>query len=137
MVDALRRAHRMIAPHGMVVDVHPTAAAVPVGVNGRTIGHVAIDGGIERHAAADAAIPAVVYDRLFALERVVEFDFFTYGDTIDELRDYIVENWRDARIDDDVVQRTRLALAEAPAGVRPRVLERVRLTILRPRRPAT
>jgi len=137
MVDALRRAHRTIAPHGMVVDVHPTAAPPPVDVNGRAIGNVVTDDGIERHAAADAAIPAVVNDGLFALERVIEFDFFTYGDTIDELRDYIVENWRDARIDDDVVQRTRLALTEVPPGVRPRVLERVRLTILRPRRSAT
>ncbi len=68
---------------------------------------------------------------LFAVDREVEFTFYTYGDTIEELRDYIQENWRGGRIDDAVVLRTRAALREAP-GIRPRVRELVRLTKLRP-----
>jgi len=85
-----------------------------------------------RHAAAEAALKTVVDDGLFEVDGVVGFDFYTYGDTVEELRDYIVENWRNARINEDIVDRARRALRAAPVGVRPRVLERVRLTTLRP-----
>src|ERR1051325_9401445 len=111
MVDALRRAHRLVTPTGVVVDLHPTAERAAVGVAGHTLGHVQANGAPERHAAADAAVRTAVDDGLFDVERAVDFDFYTYGDSIEELRDHIVENWRDAQIDDDVVQRTRRALA--------------------------
>jgi hypothetical protein len=132
MVDALRRAHRMLAPGGCVVDVHPTETAASVQVGTRASGHV--DGGDApaRHAAAGAALSTAIDEGLFGVTAIVDFDFYTYGDTVDELRDYIAENWRNARIDDETVARTRDELLAAAAGTRPRVLEHVRLTTLRP-----
>jgi len=129
MVDALRRAHDMVTPGGWVVDLHPTAAIASVEVGVHVTGRV--DGGDAplRHAAAGAALATVLDAGLFAVDRAVEFTFYTYGDTIEELRDYIEENWRNGRIDDTVVRRTRDALREAP-GTRPRVREQVRLTKL-------
>jgi len=85
-----------------------------------------------RHAAAGAALRTAIDEGLFDGTATVDFDFNTYGDTIEELRDYIVETWRNARIDEETVRRTRAALGAAPAGLRPCVLERVRLTTLRP-----
>jgi hypothetical protein len=135
MVDALRRAHQWLTPDGVVVDVHPTAEpATTVDIDGEAIGPVQAGDAPLRHAAADAAVRTVVGDRLFAADPVVEFDFFTYGDTIDELRDHIVENWRSGQISEDVMHRSRDALARARSSVKPRVLERVRLTTLRPLR---
>ena len=75
-----------------------------------------------------------VDEGLFDVETVIDFDFHTYGDTVEELRDYIAENWRDARIDDRTMARARAAVVGAAHGVTPRVLERVRLTVLRPRK---
>ena len=98
MVDALERAHRIVAPDGCVLDLHPTEVPALVQVSERTIGPV--DGGdaILRHAAAGAALTKVVRDGLFDVDGVVEFNFYTYADTIEELRDYIAENWGTTRI---------------------------------------
>ena len=131
MVDALRRAHRMVRPNGWVVDLHPTAAHASVEVGAHTTGGVEAGDAPLRHAAAGVALATVVDAGLFAVERVIDFTFYTYGDTIEELRDYVVENWRNGRIDETVVHRTREALRDAP-GMRPRVREQVRLTTLRP-----
>lgn len=130
MVDALRRAHRLLTPGGCVVDLHPTATHAAVEVGACRIGPVDAGDAPLRHAAAGVALAAAVNDGLFTVERSLDFTFYTYGDTIDELRDYIVDNWRNARIDDDTVKRTRQALRDRP-GAKPRVLENVIITRLR------
>ena len=132
MVDALRRAHQIVKADGLIVDVHPTAELAPVEVGTETTGHVDAGDAPQRHAAADAAARTAVDDGWFAIDAVARFNFYTYGDTIDELRDYIVANWRSARFSDETMARTRRALSLAPAGTRPRVLERARVTTLRP-----
>ena len=131
MVDALRRTHDVLMPDGVVVDVHPTVEPAAVDVGGETVGHVDTEDAPQRHAAADAAVRAVVDEGLFRVDRIAHFDFHTYGDSIEELRDYIAENWRAARINDVVMQRTRASLLVSAPGVKPRVRERVRLTLLR------
>jgi len=133
MVDALRRAARMVTASGLIVDVHPLGARVPVQVGDAEVGEVEDHDAPVRHAAADAALPNAVADGLLTLVGAVDFDFYTYGDTIEELRDYIAETWQSGRIDDRTVVRARSVLRSAPVGVRPRLLERVRLTTLRPR----
>jgi hypothetical protein len=131
MVDALRRAHRMVRPDGCVVDLHPSAARAPVEAGGRVTGHV--DGGDAplRHAAAGVALAAAIEEGLFIIERRDTFAFYTYADSIDELREYIEESWRNATIDDLTVDRTRQAQRERPGG-RPRTREDVCITRLRP-----
>jgi hypothetical protein len=135
MVDALRRAHRIATPHGLVVDLHPSASPAVVEVGALVTGHVESPDGRSRHAAADAAIALAVDEGLFAVERTLEFPFHTHADTIEELRDYVEAHWRDARIDDATVSRTRERARDLP-GARPRSRERVILTVLRPRATA-
>jgi len=132
MVDALRRAHDIVRADGLVVDVHPTAEAALVEVGTETTGHVDAGDAPQRHAAADAAARTVVHDAWFAIDAVAAFNFYTYGDTIEELQDYIVANWRSARFSDQTMARTRRALSLTSAGTRPRVLERARVMTLRP-----
>jgi hypothetical protein len=134
MVDALKRAHRMLSLDGCILDIHPTDAPASVQVGALTVGSVESGDAIRRHAAAGTALTTVVDARLFDVAGIVAFNFYTYGDTIEELRDYIAENWRDARIDEHTVEAARSAISAAPTGVRPRTLEQVRLTTLR-RRP--
>lgn len=99
-------------------------------VGGVTTGRVHAGDAPARHAAAAAALAAVAADGLFMVDCVVDLTFHTYGDTAKELRDYIVENWRNARVDRQTVDRTRNALRASP-GIRPRVREHVRVTKLR------
>jgi hypothetical protein len=130
MVDALRRAHAVVKPGGWVVDLHPTAANAAVEVGGARLGPVDAADAPLRHAAAGVALAAVIQEQRFAVERMFDFIFHTYGDTLDELREYIAENWRAARIDEDTAERTRAALRAAP-GAKPRVRETVSITRLR------
>jgi len=131
MVDALRLARRLLTPDGLLIDLHPSASNETVEVGDRVTGFVDAGAALRRHAAAPHALEAAVFDRLFSVVATRTFDFFTYGDSIDELRDYIVENWRDTTLAADTVERTRAALASAP-GVRPRVREHVSASVYRP-----
>ena len=119
MVDALRRATRWLAPGGCVVDIHPDATPPAIEIDGRPAGRVDTADGPARHAAADAAVRTALANGWVVAERSGEFDFYTYADSVDELRDHIEENWRDARI----------VLDTAAAG-RPRAREHVRIAKL-------
>src|SRR5262245_28724754 len=132
MVDALRRAHRMLARDGYLVDIHPTDAPAVVEVGDLDVGPLDTGDASARHAAASGALIASVAARLFESITVLEFDFCTYGDTIDELRDFVAQTWRSSRIGEPTVEAARAALAAAEHGVRPRTRERVQLTTLRP-----
>jgi len=130
MVDALRRARRLLTPNGLLLDLHPTASNETVEVGDRVTGFVDAGAALRRHAAAAHALEAAVSEGLFSVVATTTFDFFTYGDSIDELRDYVLENWRDTSFPADTVERTRAALREAP-GVRPRVREHVQASAYR------
>jgi hypothetical protein len=132
MVDALRRAHRMLKPDGCVVDLHPSATRAQVEAGSRSTGYVEAGDAPLRHAAAGVALATAIQEGLLVVDREVVFDFYTYGDSIEELRDYVVENWREGQIDDATVERTRRMLRDAAPGTRPRLRERVHLTRLHP-----
>jgi hypothetical protein len=131
MVDALRRARAWVTPDGSVIDVHPTATPGWLEIDDQRIGP--LDGGDapERHARATAAIETSLAEGLFVPASVVEFLFFTCGDSIDELRDHIAANWRSTRIGDALYESARTRRDADPRAGRPRVVEQVRLTVLR------
>ncbi len=131
MVHALRRAHEIVTPGGCVVDLHPTNRTATIEASEVT-GEVDAGDAPLRHAAADAAIAAAIAAGMFAVERQQVFQFYSYADSIDELRHHVQSTWRDARIDEETVRRTREALRRAAPGTRPRVREEVRITRLRP-----
>jgi hypothetical protein len=130
MVDALRRARELVTADGWIVDIHPTAAVARVEVGARVIGPIESGDAPSRHQAATRAIETAVADRILRLERSLEFDFYTYGDSIEELAEYIHDEWRNARIPDETIARARDVLLTAP-DARPRVTERVQLSVLR------
>ena len=68
--------------------------------------------------------------RVFAIDRTLTFTFYTYGDSAEELREYVEGNWRNATIDAETMRRTREVLRADPQA-RPRVREHVQLTTLR------
>src|SRR4051794_34966319 len=118
MVDALRRAHAMLAPGGRVLDLHPTAVASSLLVGDVVTGHIDAGDAPLRHAAAGAALAAVVADGIFVVERGLDITFDTYADTVDELRDYVADNWRNASIGDESMARTQEALRSSAASAR-------------------
>ena len=129
MVHALRRAQALVRQTGWVIDLHPTAEPARVFVGEVAAGLVDAGDAPERHAAAGRAIDAAVAEGLFVAARAFEFDFSVWADTLDELHEHILEDWRDARIGDETMERARRLLEVAP-GERPRVRERVSITRL-------
>ncbi len=130
MVDALRRASGLVTRSGSIVDLHPTASAARLEVGSQVIGPIDAGDAPARHEAASRAISEAVACGFLRVEQETEFDFYTYGDSAEELAEYIEENWRNARVDRGIVARAHAALLAAP-GAKPRVLERVRLSVLR------
>ncbi|HZP47179.1 MAG TPA: hypothetical protein VFB07_01500 [Vicinamibacterales bacterium] len=120
MVDALRRASRWVRRDGCVIDIHPTAQVPTIEAGGRVVGRVEVPDGPARHGAADRALRQVVDEGRLVETVSHAFDFYTWGDSFEELREHIEENWRDARIAVD---------GAAPAG-RCRAVERVRIAKL-------
>ena len=137
MVDALRRAHRWVAPDGYLVDVHPTDTRAVVRVGDLVVGPLDDADAPARHAAAGDALTAAIALRLFERIAAVEFDFHTYADSAEELKDFIARTWGTTRIGQATADAAHAAHMRAPAGVRPRTRERVVLTTLRPLSPLT
>jgi hypothetical protein len=92
MVDALREAHRVLTPAGVLIDVRPVTVPIVVEV---VIGTqvvwaktVATYSAQEEVAAADAAVRHAISREWLVSERSLRFDFEIYCDSAAELRDY-------------------------------------------------
>ena len=116
---------------GRVIDVHPTATPAWLEVGGEALGTLDAGDAPERHGRASAALTQAIDAGLFALTAAVDFVFYTYGDSIEELRDHIAAHWRSTRIGPDLVDRAGVVIRANPTAGRPRVVEEVRLTSLR------
>jgi hypothetical protein len=132
MVDALRRARGWLRRTGSLVDLHPTSAIAVVIVGDTIAGPVQTGAAPSRHQAATDAITSVLRERLYTKNHEMEFEHSTYAETLEELQEHIVEDWRESRIGDDTLGRARALLRDAP-GVRPLVRERVSASWLLPR----
>ena len=117
-----------MASGGIVVDIHPTAAAATIIVGDETAGPIEPGGATARHQAATDALAAAVAQHLFSIDDSVAFDFSTYADSLEELNEHILEDWREARIGERTFARARVLLERARGRVR--VLEQVTATRL-------
>jgi hypothetical protein len=131
MVHALHRAHGLLAPGGRLVDLHPSVETARVEANGTSIGTLDAGQADLRHAAADAALARSLDAGLFAVESEREFWFWTYGDSIEELRDHVHASWQHSRVGDPLIARARDAVQADPGTVL-RLAERIRICRLRP-----
>jgi hypothetical protein len=142
MVDALCRAARWVKPApGCVIDLRPADVVADVEI-GSWDGTVLCAGGLvvrderrARHAAADAALRAVLERGILTLVDEEEFSFYRYPESIDELRDYIATAWRDTELDAATYARA-VRLQEAHAGSRLWLREQVAIRRLFANRPA-
>jgi hypothetical protein len=92
MVDALREAHRVLTPSGVLIDVRPVTEAIVVEVI--IAAHAVWAKTVETYsapedvAAADAAIRKAVSREWITFETSLPFQFDIYCDSATELRDY-------------------------------------------------
>ncbi len=104
MVHALEKVHSLLKPGGELIDIHPLfdppAFEVRVGAKKFPVGWLRETDDYEEYELADEALAEVVKRGLFALERQGIFSFVTHADTAAELKQYLIENWSDAIIDE-------------------------------------
>jgi hypothetical protein len=124
MVDALRKVKQWIAPSGRLIDLHPSADVARVLVGEEFAGLVNPGGATARHQGATDALASVAREGLFTIEDAVDFEFSTYADSLDELNQHVLENWRETRIPASTMARARslVTLHSAPVSLRERVL---------------
>jgi hypothetical protein len=136
MVHALEIIHGLLDPAGFLLDIHPLGEPPPIEVR---VGESYFLAGWLKEADdyveylhADQALQAVVERGLFTIEGTGTFTFNTYASSLEDLRAYIMEDWEDARIDDQVAGRVE-DLWKSPVNEKELVLrELVKITRLRP-----
>ena len=119
MVDALRRARRLLDAGGIVIDIHPTAEPAHLEVAaGSEFVRIAdrlddgtVGGPRRRHMSADAAVVACVSAEVFNQAAATDFIFRTYADTVEELLNYLDAKWKQLHFGAADLSRARDYLA--------------------------
>ncbi|HLC04325.1 MAG TPA: hypothetical protein VJK02_14920 [Anaerolineales bacterium] len=146
MVHALEEIRRLLRPHGTLIDIHPVQEApfFEVRQQGRVLfaePEPGYDCDEDVHQA-DKALARVLKRRLFSLELRREFDFLTYGSSVQELLDFLDEasafhegegiDERESAEEQVLYNRLEEQQRSAGAGVQVVMHERARITRLRP-----
>ena len=109
LVHALEILHDLLKPGGILLDIHPTnePAAIDVRLREQIIpaGWISESDDYAEYEWADEAMNAAVNDGLFTQERYGTFEFVWHADSMNELRAYLAEEWKDAIIDDVTAMR--------------------------------
>lgn len=118
MVHALTTIYRLLAPDGILIDLHPSGlpAVIEAHVGGRArvVGHIRETDDFVEYRQADAALRQVVDAGLFALERAGAFDFTYQADSLADLQAYLAAEWADAVLEPAVVRRAALLGGPGP-----------------------
>ena len=113
MVHALREAHRVLRPEGILFDVRPGAAHRRVGIGcGRRFRRLGVmREPLEKDRAANRAVREVIHARLFRRGAGAEFDFDRELDTIDDFRIWLEDFGRDLEPHDWMIRKLERALS--------------------------
>jgi hypothetical protein len=109
MVHALETIQHLLKPGGILLDIHPTNEPAAVAV--RLLEQIIPAGWIDEsddyveYEWADEALQRMVDNRPFMLERMGTFEFMWHADSMNDLRAYLAEEWKDAIIDDVTAMR--------------------------------
>jgi len=109
MVHALEKIQQLLKPGGILLDIHPTnePAAMAVRLHKQLIPAGWINEGDDyvEYEWADEALQHVVDHKRFTLEQLGTFEFVWHADSMQDLRAYLAEEWKDAIIDDVTAMR--------------------------------
>ena len=151
MLSAVAEARRVLRPHGIVLDVHPTGERTHLevwhaeyGAVGNFVEHAdnlaAIcrtpvgwlehDESLQDFTAATDAL-AEALEHGFSFERSTTFDYRYFFDTLDEFTEYLEDNEEHARASDELLERALMAMKEAVTTPKLVMVQRTVVTALR------
>lgn len=109
MVHALEKIRQLLKPGGLLLDIHPTNEPATIAVRLREqiipAGWINESDDYVEYEWADEAVKAAVDNRLFIQEQRGTFKFVWHADSMNDLRAYLAEEWKDAIIDDVTAMR--------------------------------
>jgi hypothetical protein len=111
MVHALETIHALLAPDGILIDLHPDGQPPPfeISIAGQScfLGYMQESDDFVEYAQAEAALAQVVQRGLFKVEEQGAFPFIIRADSFEELHAHLMENWSDAVIPDEIGLRAQ------------------------------
>jgi len=124
MVHALTKAHRVLKPNGLLLDLRPAAkhrrAGLGEGRNWKQVGVMREN--FDDDIASDRAVKQVIHTSLFKQENVVEFDLDRVMDTLQDFRawldDFAVDKNYKSPSHDWLYQRVERALEKKQSGTK-------------------
>lgn len=135
MVHALEITRGLLKGDGRLIDIHPSGRppTVEAHVDGEVLlaGHVQETDDFVEYFQADDALADVVGRGLFALERTELFPFLLLAPTIAAMVDFIKEEWSDAVLSEEVIERAAALMGEPDEGKEIIVREIVRISRFR------
>ncbi len=121
-MHALKQAHRVLKPDGILIDLRPAPKHRRVGIGEgkqwKSVG--AMREKFDEDRAANRAVAQVLREGLFQTKGRVEFDLDRQMDTLEDLRAWMDEFVQEARIEshDWLVARVERALLKQPKGMK-------------------
>ncbi|HSM55575.1 MAG TPA: hypothetical protein VK879_05400 [Candidatus Sulfomarinibacteraceae bacterium] len=94
MVHALKEIHRLLAPAGRLIDIHPFAEAPVIEIHQGgllTFSEPVPEYAVEAIQHAEKALADVIGCGLFAVEGAHQFDFRTYASSVAELQAFLAD----------------------------------------------
>jgi len=131
MVDALKEIWRALKPAGILIDLRPRAAKLPLDIlykdDAISVGWVDDSRDLVDDIAADKAIAKMVSQGYFVLERKATFSYLMYWDALEELTMHVTDRWRSAQLDETTVDNTRRLLVERGPAAKLRTHREMRI----------
>ncbi len=135
MVHALEHIRSLLKPGGVLIDIHPNEKQTPVVVRCgdalETVGLIHEDDDYAEYRQANAALTDVLGRGLYTHERAGEFTFVTHAASIDDLRGYLAEEWKDAIVDDTTERSARRLMSACAEANEVQIRETLSITRLR------
>jgi hypothetical protein len=132
MVHALETVHSLIKPGGLLLDIHPgpDKAWVEVRVNGKDYFLDVVeetDNYIE-YQQANEALAEIVKRGLFSVEETGKFIFIIHAGSMDEMREFLSSNWKDAILNDSLDGKAREYFSKAAESFEILIREEILIT---------
>jgi hypothetical protein len=132
MVHALETIHSLIKPGGILLDIHPGTdkAWVEARVNGKEYFLDCVeetDDYIEYQQAGDA-LAQVLKQGLFTVEETGKFTFIIHAAAMEELREFLAENWKDAVLNESIDKKAKEYLTSSAESYEVLVREEILIT---------
>ena len=106
MVHALEILHRLLAPGGLLIDIHPTSEPPPIlvrtGEGEFFTGWLQETDNFIEYQQAGQALQQAVQQEWFEIAETDEFPFSTQATALDELVAFLAVEWKDAVITPEV-----------------------------------